>query len=74
MLLLMDLMAVLPFDSSGVRGFTPLFASNRVSAQFCGAYAFSRLVIVSRDGCPYAVVSVGLFDLDAISRRMVLVC
>lgn len=70
MLLLMDLMAVLPFDSLGVRGFTPLFASNRVSAQFCGAYAFSRLVIVSRCPFPYDAVSIGSFNAEAIRGQL----
>ena len=62
----MRLMAVLRLNNQGVRGLAPLFPSGRVGARINGHPVYSRLLLVSRFGCPYAVVSVGQFDLEAL--------
>ena len=60
-------MAVLRLDNLGVRGLA-LFVppSGRVGARINGHPVYSRLLLVSRFGCPYAVVSVGQFDPEAL--------
>ena len=62
----MRLMAVLRLDNLGVRGLAPLLPSGRVGARINGHPVYSRLVLVSRFGCPYAVASVGPFDPEAL--------
>ena len=62
----MRLMAVLRRNNLGVRGLAPLLPSGRVGARINGHPVYSRLLLVSRFGCPYAVVSVGQFDLEAL--------
>ena len=62
----MRLMAVLRLDNLGVRGLAPLLPSGRVGARINGHPVYSRLLLVSRFGCPYAVVSVGQFDPEAL--------
>ena len=60
-------MAVLRLDNLGVRGLAPAFApSGRVGARINGHPVYSRLLLVSRFGCPYAVASVGQFDPEAL--------
>ena len=58
-------MAVLRLDNLGVRA-CPLLPSGRVGARINGHPVYSRLLLVSRFGCPYAVVSVGQFDPEAL--------
>ena len=66
----MRLMAVRRLNNQGVRGLAPLFPSGRVGARINGHPVYSRLLLVSQSryqfGCPYAVVSVGQFDLEAL--------
>ena len=62
----MRLMAVQRLNNQGVRGLAPLFPSGRVGARINGHPVYSRLLLVSRAGCPYAVASVGQFDLEAL--------
>ena len=67
-------MAVLRLNNLGVRGLAPLLPSGRVGARINGHPVYPRLLLVSRFGCPYAVASVGQFDLRQISRSVLLVC
>ena len=62
----MRLMAVQRLNKQGVRGLAPLLPSGRVGARINGHPVYSRLLLVSRFGCPYAVASVGHFDLEAL--------
>ena len=62
----MRLMAVQRLNNQGVRGLAPLLPSGRVGARINGHLVYSRLLLVFRFGCPYAVVSVGQFDLKAL--------
>ena len=57
-------MAALRLNNLGVRGLAPL-TSGRVGARINGHPVYPRLLLVSRFGCPYAVVSVGQFDPEA---------
>ena len=59
-------MAVLLLNNLGVRGLAPLLPPGRVGAPINGHPVYSRLLFVSWFGCPYAVVSVGQFDLEAL--------
>ena len=59
-------MAVLRLNNQGVRGRAPLFPSGRVGARINGHPVYSRLLLVSWFGCPYAVASVGQFDLEGL--------
>ena len=52
-------MAVQRLHNKGARGLAPLFPFGRVGARINGHPVYSRLLLVSRFGCPYAVVSVG---------------
>ena len=60
-------MAVLRLDNLGVRACPAVVkSSGRVGARINGHPVYSRLLLVSRFGCPYAVVSVGQFDPEAL--------
>ena len=60
-------MVVLRLDNLGVRGLAPLLPSGRVGARINGHPVYSRLLLVSQSRYrPYAVVSVGQFDLEAL--------
>ena len=59
-------MAVERLSNQGVRGLAPLLPSSREGAPIKGHPVYSRLPLVSRFGSPYAVVSVGQFDLEAL--------
>ena len=63
-------------NNQGVRWLALLFPSGRVGARINGHPFYSRLLLVSRFGCPYAVVSVGQFNLEAlrVGRCQFVIC